>query len=74
MGGLRGAHLQNLDSSAACIAIIAASHCMLDFREEGVALLGAVICPASLQQNSHRACQLLLHQVRVLACMPASSI
>ena len=46
---------------------------MLHFCKEGMPLLCSLIRPATLQQHSQRACQLLLDQVRLLAGMPAST-
>lgn len=66
-------YLQNFNPSAACSSLIGASNCMLHFCKEGMPLLCSLIRPATLQQHSQGACQLLLDQVRLLAGMPAST-
>jgi len=68
------ANLKYLDASAACSSITGASHCTLNLPEERMPFLWALIHPATLQQDSHCACKLLLHQVRMLAGVPASSM
>lgn len=68
------ANLKYLNASAACGSITGASHCTLNLTEESMPFFWALIHPATLQQDSHCACKLLLHQVRMLAGVPVSSM